>query len=258
MRDLRRLPHSIEHEQCVLGAMRLSPNAAAHALAELATSDFFRPQHQEIFEAASRLMQAGQPIEVHAMRAELERAGRIKQAGGPVYLVELTAIVPTAANARYYVGHVQELGTKRAAIEAVIRIGEMGYNASTTAEDLIAAVEDTSRRLRRLTDDGITDLSTLASFVDEADEDYDWLIPGVLERMDRVVVVASEGAGKTTLARQVAVMLAAGVHPFSPTTEIRPVRSLYGDLENPPALVRRKARHLVTLGRRVNRWHDAR
>lgn len=255
---LRMLPHDIEHEQCVLGAMMLSPAAAAHALAELGTLDFYRPAHQEIFDAASRLVQRGEPLDVQTLRAELERSGKTKQAGGAIYLVELSAIVPTASNARYYVGHVQELGTKRAAIESVIRIGEMGYNASTSAEDLIAAVENTARRLRRLTDEGISELSTLGSFVDQPDSDYDWLIPGVLERMDRVIVVASEGAGKTTLARQVAVMLAAGVHPFAPATLIRPVRSLYVDLENPPSLVRRKARHLVDLGRRVEGWDDAR
>ena len=44
----------------------------------------------------------------------------------------------------------------------------------------------------------------------EMDLSYDWLIPDLLERGERVIVVAAEGAGKTTLMRQVALMSSAG------------------------------------------------
>jgi replicative DNA helicase len=166
--------------------------------------------------------------------------------------------VPTAANAAYYAQLLREHGDKRGVIEVGTRLVEEGFSPGVTAEEAIANAENALRRLRRLTDDRVSDLSTLGSFVDEADGDYDWLIPGVLERMDRVIVVASEGAGKTTLARQVAVMLAAGVHPFDPTHRIAPVRTLYVDLENPPALVRRKIRHLMNTARAVPGWDDQR
>ena len=44
-------------------------------------------------------------------------------------------------------------------------------------------------------------------FLDEkVDLSYDWVIPNLLERGDRVIIVAEEGAGKTTLARQVALL----------------------------------------------------
>ena len=74
----------------------------------------------------------------------------------------------------------------------------------------------------------------------EADVDlsYDWVIPNVLERQERVIVVAAEGAGKTTLARQVALMSSAGIHPFR--RDVMPaVRTLMIDLENPERIIRR-------------------
>lgn len=74
----------------------------------------------------------------------------------------------------------------------------------------------------------------------EADVDlsYDWVIPNVLERQERVIVVAAEGAGKTTLARQVALMSSAGIHPFR-RDAMPKVRTLMIDLENPERIIRR-------------------
>lgn len=259
MDDFRMLPHDIEFEQCVLGACLISPHAVTVAVGALGMDDFHRPQHQEIFKAIVDLHREGQPIEVPSVRAELERTGKISMAGGPLYIAELSSAVPTAANVGYYADRVRELGSKRIAATEFTRLTEMAYHADVTSQDLVTSAEDVLALLRRL-DDGDDDpsFSTLGDFVDETDVDHDWLIPGVLERMDRVIVVASEGAGKTTLARQIAIMLAAGVHPFSWQTRIPPVRTLYVDLENPPALVRRKIRHLTNLGRSYEGWDDSR
>ncbi|MEK9767893.1 MAG: AAA family ATPase [Betaproteobacteria bacterium] len=70
------------------------------------------------------------------------------------------------------------------------------------------------------------------------DLSYDWVIPNLLERQERVIVVASEGAGKTTLARQVALMSAAGIHPFR-RDRMPKARTLMIDLENPERIIRR-------------------
>lgn len=72
----------------------------------------------------------------------------------------------------------------------------------------------------------------------DVDLSYDWVIPNLLERQERVIVVAAEGAGKTTLARQVALMSAAGIHPFR-RDAMKPVRTLMIDLENPERIIRR-------------------
>jgi len=72
----------------------------------------------------------------------------------------------------------------------------------------------------------------------DVDLSYDWVIPNVLERQERVIVVAAEGAGKTTLARQVALMSAAGIHPFRRDV-MKPARTLMIDLENPERIIRR-------------------
>jgi hypothetical protein len=75
-------------------------------------------------------------------------------------------------------------------------------------------------------------------FAEKVDDSYDWIIPDLLERGDRVMVVAAEGAGKTTLARQVAMLSSAGIHPFT-REKMPPIRCLMVDLENPERIIRR-------------------
>jgi len=78
-----------------------------------------------------------------------------------------------------------------------------------------------------------------SDFVDEAvDDSYDWVIPGLLERGERVIIVASEGIGKTMLGRQVALCTASGIHPFT-FERMEPIRTLMVDLENPQRIIRR-------------------
>lgn len=99
---------------------------------------------------------------------------------------------------------------------------------------------------RHLPDDDALPLSVLrwAEFVNGQDDPYDWLIPEVLERGERVIVVAEEGAGKTFLMRQVALCAAAGIHPFT-RAQIPPIRTLTIDLENPERIIRRTSRQIV-------------
>jgi hypothetical protein len=89
--------------------------------------------------------------------------------------------------------------------------------------------------------------STLRVFLDEPEPEYDWLIPGLLERGDRCIVTAGEGRGKSTLLRQIGVQVSKGIHPFT-LDPIPPVRVALLDLENSRRHVRRKLRPLALTG----------
>jgi len=88
---------------------------------------------------------------------------------------------------------------------------------------------------------------TLAEVLEGTDE-YDWLIPSLLERMDRLILTGGEGAGKSTFVRQLAIMAAAGIHPTT-FREIKPINVLVVDAENTEKQWRRNARDLVAKAR---------
>lgn len=92
-----------------------------------------------------------------------------------------------------------------------------------------------------------------STFIKESDNDsYDWVIPGLLERGERVIVVAAEGVGKTMLARQVSICVGAGVHPFT-FQPIKPMTTLSIDLENPERIIRRTSRSIYGAAAAVGR-----
>lgn len=84
------------------------------------------------------------------------------------------------------------------------------------------------------------------------DDSYDWVIPFLLERGERVIVVAGEGIGKSMLARQVAICIAAGIHPFT-NERIKPVRTTTVDLENPDKVIQRTSRRIMMVARERTR-----
>ena len=94
----------------------------------------------------------------------------------------------------------------------------------------------------------VLDVGRLVSwteFINEThDDSYDWLIPNLLEKQERVIVVAAEGVGKTMLARQVAICTACGIHPFT-YQQMKPIRTLTVDLENPERIIRRTSRPII-------------
>jgi hypothetical protein len=83
----------------------------------------------------------------------------------------------------------------------------------------------------------------LTAFLDVDEPPHDWVVTDLLERGDRTILTGVEGCGKSTLLRQIAVQLAAGIHPFT----LQPItqrRVLLLDLENGVRHVRRKLRPL--------------
>lgn len=94
----------------------------------------------------------------------------------------------------------------------------------------------------------------LWEFISTEDPPYDWVIPDLIERGDRLVWTGFEGLGKSMAIRQMAVMVAAGMHPFT-WKDIPPMRVLLIDCENSESQSRRKFRPLaassIKFGHRV-------
>jgi replicative DNA helicase len=239
-------PHDIVAEQSVLGAMLLSENALEKAQSALSAGDFFRPAHGTIFDACRAVKRESGAVDAITVKAHLEGTGALPRVGGALYLHRLVESVPTVANVGYYADIVREHAVRRRIIDAghsVIRLAreQHGEAAHGIAERAVRELES----VRDFGGDAELTTQTIHEFLAVPDEDYDWVVPGLLERGDRLILTGQEGAGKSTLFRQLAVTIAAGVHPFS-GVDIEPKRCLIIDCENGPAHTRRKIRPLVT------------
>lgn len=139
---------------------------------------------------------------------------------------------------------------------ALLKIQDLFSRDDLSSGQIISKV---SMILSATTSKQITDPGRLVQWNDfiseQVDDSYDWVIPGLLERGERVIVVAAEGVGKTMLARQVALCAAAGVHPFT-YGQMKPVTTLTVDLENPERIIRRASSAIVAQAMR--RGHVAR
>lgn len=230
-------------EQSTLGGMLLSSRAVADVLALVRGAHFAVPKHEVIFDAIARLAETGAPVDVVSVTDELIRAGQLQQAGGADYLYTLTSAVPAASQAGYYATIVRENATRRGLVEIGQRLQQFAADPGPALAQAMGALEEL-RDQTADTESGRVRWMREVMSVPESDDAYDWVIPGILERKDRLMLSAGEGVGKTTMMRQLAVLAAAGIHPFD-FTPIPPVRVLVVDAENSERQWRRASRALI-------------
>ncbi|HVA73121.1 MAG TPA: AAA family ATPase [Acidimicrobiales bacterium] len=226
-------PHDLEAERAVLGAMMLSRDAVASAMALCERGDFYKPDHGNIFETITRLHGRGDPVEARIVSHELVRAGVPVP---PADLNELVADAPPTSTTAKFAGIVAGVAARR-------RADAIGFDLRQAAADgdIDAAMLDAIAQLDglRRTVAGITIPPTLREFLAEDLTRRGYLIPDLLEPGDRVIFTGPEGGGKSTLLRQIAVLCAGGIHPFT-FEAMDPIRTLTVDAENPKALGQRK------------------
>lgn len=90
----------------------------------------------------------------------------------------------------------------------------------------------------------------LGEILDAPGDEYDWLVPGLLERRDRCVVTGGEGSGKSYFLRQLAIAMAAGIHPFDQYQQTEPVKVAVVDAENTEEQWRRTTRYVTDVSSR--------
>lgn len=244
-------PHDVLAEQAALGACLLDTAARKLVLNLVNPAAFYQPRHTLIFNAIAELDQAGGNVDQITLGKHLADRGDIDKIGGQIYLWELVRAVPTAANGPYYAEIVQDRGLRRALIELGTRLVQMGFSPDGETTEIIEQAVAMAREIRdqgRQNED--LPIEDILDFVQHEDV-YDWIVPDLLERQDRLILTASEGGGKSTLLRQFAVTLAAGLHPFRVSDIIDPARVLVLDCENSAASSRRKYRPLLAAAESV-------
>jgi replicative DNA helicase len=217
----RPLPHNLEAERSILGAILLDNHALNAAIEKLRSDDFFLPQHRQIFDRMIQLGEKQQAIDTVTLMEDLTRSGKLESAGGISYLSQLADGLPRVTNVEHYARIVKEKAVLRSLIFSASAIQEQalaaGDDADTIldraesaifqiAEDRVRAgligvkelVRENYERLERIFSEGrrITGLGTGYTDLDNQ--------TAGLQPSELVILAARPSMGKTALALNIA------------------------------------------------------
>ncbi len=217
----RPLPHNLDAERCILGAVLLDNHLLNAAIEKVKAEDFFLENHRRIFERMVELSEVQQAIDLVTLTEELARRGELEAAGGPAYLAQLVDGVPRITNVEHYARIVKEKAVLRNLIHAAHAIQQHALDADDEADaildlaesrifqlaeervraglfDVKDLVRENYERLERIFTEGrrITGLGTgYARFDNET---------AGLQSSELVIIASRPSMGKTSLALNIA------------------------------------------------------
>ncbi|MCC7171371.1 MAG: replicative DNA helicase [Planctomycetes bacterium] len=147
LQTISELPHNLQAERSVLGAMILENDRIPDALEIVRESDFYDRRHQRVFAALRRLHERGQAVDFITMHAELEALGELEGVGGDVYLLDLTCSVPTTGHLTYHASLVRCAASARACIRAADSLREDAFGARHDSKGIDAVVDRAMEKL---------------------------------------------------------------------------------------------------------------
>ncbi len=220
----------------VLGSLMLDKDAIIQVADIVRVGDFYKDDHNRIYEAILKLYEENEPIDVLSLANRLEEISILEKVGGSSYLASLVNTVPSATNVVHYAKVVQKKALLRRLIAAASEIVEMGFDES---EDVQKVLDEAEQKLfavsqKYIKQDFIPIKSILETAFNRIDElhksdnafrgvqthfpDLDGLLAG-LQNSDLLILAARPSIGKTTfaldIARQVGVYSKVPVGIFS-------------------------------------------
>ncbi len=222
--QLRVPPQSIEAEQAVLGGLMLSADAYDRVADLLVKEDFYRRDHQLIWQAISELAEKNRPYDAVTLGEWFESKGLAEQVAGGAYLVELASTTPSAANIKAYADIVRDKAILRQLIEVGTEIVNDGFQPDgRESGEILAKAEQQVFRIAEAGAHGKQDFTPVNRAMTEAFDilqkrfengggitglptgydEFDQMTAG-LQPTDLLILAARPAMGKTTFALNIA------------------------------------------------------
>src|SRR5713226_9466128 len=196
----RTLPHNLEAERSVLGAILLHNDAFNLAAEVIDAHDFFRDAHRRIFDKMVKLAERGDAIDLVTLKEELGRSGDLDEVGGPAYITALVDGVPRSTNVEHYARIIKEKATLRNLIFSANKILATAYEAEEEADVILDQAE---HAIFAIADDKLHARKELITGVPTGFTDLDEMTSG-LQPSDLIIVAARPSMGKTSLVLNIA------------------------------------------------------
>ena len=217
----RVLPHSIEAEQAVIGAMLMDKEAILTSSEIISGEDFYQSAYGVIFEAIVEIYNEGKPVDLITLQTRLKEKDVPAEISSLEFVRELVTAVPTSANVKYYA----EIVSDKAMLRRLIKLNEEIENMCYLGKEPMEAVLETTEKKvfelvqRRNTGDFVPIKQVVLNALDKIEMasknagsvtgiptgflDLDYKTAG-LQPSDLVLVAARPSMGKTAFVLNIA------------------------------------------------------
>ena len=217
----RVLPHSIEAEQAVIGAMLMDKEAILTSSEIISGEDFYQSAYGVIFGTIVEIYNEGKPVDLITLQTRLKEKDVPAEISSLEFVRELVTAVPTSANVKYYAEIVSEKAMLRRLIKLNEEIENMCYLGKEPMEVVLETTEKKVFELvqRRNTGDFVPIKQVVLNALDKIEMasknagsvtgiptgflDLDYKTAG-LQPSDLVLVAARPSMGKTAFVLNIA------------------------------------------------------
>jgi replicative DNA helicase len=223
-------PQAVSIEEVVLAALLIDRDAIIKVIDILKPESFYKESHGIIYRSILSLTQKGIPADLFMVTQDLMSKNELDAAGGPLYITQLTSKIVSAANVEYHAHIVAQKYIQREFIRISSSMLTMSYDDTNDISDLFAYAETEllnlsgvgqkkeAQRLGIYIDDVIKNIQRIINheikFVgkpsgfSEIDSKTGGLKDGEL-----IIIAARPSVGKTAVAIQIAMNVAAAGFP---------------------------------------------
>jgi replicative DNA helicase len=222
------IPHSIEAEQQLLGAILTNNDIYDRIAAIIGPKHFYDPVHSRIFDIAAQRIAKNNLASPVTLKAFMEDDEGLRELGGPAYLARLAGAAISAFAVRDYAQMIYDLAVRRDLIQLGRDISSKAAQVDVASEPREQIVE-AEQQLYKLAEQGQTEsgfqsfLKAVTDAVNVANTAYqrDGGLSGVstglidmdaklggLHRSDLLILAGRPSMGKTSLATNIAFNVA--------------------------------------------------
>ena len=194
----RVLPHSIEAEQSVVGAMLMDKEAIMTASEIISGEDFYQTTYGVVFGAIVELYNEGKPVDLITLQDRLREKDVPEEIQSLEFVRELLTSVSTSANVKYYADIVAEKSMLRKLIRLTEGIANTCYLAKEPLEGIRQVVLNALDKIEKASKSKGTVTGIPTGFID-----LDYKMSG-LQPSDLILVAARPSMGKTAFVLNIA------------------------------------------------------